>query len=43
MEQIWELAMAHGFRRAPFFYGDKLWKEKDVERIRAIIRNSENN
>jgi hypothetical protein len=43
MALIWDLAMKHGFRRAPFFFGQKLWRGKDVERIRAILGNSENN
>jgi predicted amino acid dehydrogenase len=34
MEQIWNAAQRHGFERAPFFYGEKLWKPTDMERIR---------
>ncbi|MGD8386087.1 MAG: hypothetical protein PVG49_03025 [Desulfobacteraceae bacterium] len=36
MERIWALAMAQGFRRAPFFYGKKLWGKKDIERIMKL-------
>jgi predicted amino acid dehydrogenase len=34
MEQIWEMALEQGFSRAPFFFGEKIWQEKDLERIR---------
>ncbi|PID39451.1 MAG: hypothetical protein CR984_06930 [Proteobacteria bacterium] len=34
MDQIWEMARRHGFERAPFFFGDKIWQEADVERVR---------
>lgn len=37
MELIWDLAIKHGFRRAPFFFGEKIWPEKDVERIRSLV------
>ncbi len=36
MEFIWELAMKHGFSPAPFFFGDKIWTEKDMDRIRRF-------
>lgn len=37
MEQIWEMAGRHGFVRAPFFFGDKIWREADIERIRGKV------
>ena len=37
MELIWELAIKHGFSRAPFFFGKKIWTEKDMDRVRAMI------
>lgn len=34
MELIWELAMKHGFSRAPFFFGKGVWTEEYIDRIR---------
>jgi predicted amino acid dehydrogenase len=36
MIRIWELAMENGFRRAPFFFGGKIWEDTDIARIRAL-------
>lgn len=33
MELIWDMAKRHGFRQSPFFFGDKMWTEKDIERV----------
>jgi predicted amino acid dehydrogenase len=40
MEEIWEMARRHGFTRAPFFFGDKIWRDEDIERIRQIRTRS---
>ncbi len=37
MQFIWALAMKHGFRPAPFFFGEKIWSEKQIDRISGII------
>jgi len=34
MEAIWEMALRHGFGRAPFFFGKKRWQEEDLARLR---------
>jgi predicted amino acid dehydrogenase len=39
MQLIWDLAMKHGFRPAPFFYGEDIWSEDNIGRIRALLHN----
>jgi len=36
MQLIWELAKKHGFRRAPFFFGEEIWTEEQIDRIRKV-------
>lgn len=36
MQLIWDLAIKHGFTPAPFFFGEKIWREDQISRIRAL-------
>ena len=34
MQLIWKMAKKHGFGRAPFFFGEEIWTEEQIHRIR---------
>ena len=36
MQLIWDLAIKHGFKPAPFFFGEKIWSADQISRIRAL-------
>lgn len=36
MAFIWNLALTHGFKRAPFFFGETVWSDEHIARIRAL-------
>lgn len=37
MQHIWDLAMKHGFKPAPFFFGKNIWCEDHIARIRKFL------
>ncbi|MDZ7832043.1 MAG: hypothetical protein U5L07_09865 [Desulfobacterales bacterium] len=36
MRIIWDLAMKHGFKPAPFFFDEKIWNKDQIGRIREL-------